>query len=700
MDWSATALSYLAGVTVRSLGLVLVALVAIGVLRVSAAAARHAVWTVTLAGMLLLAALAPVMPPLPLRVLSAPADRIDLALPVGDVVAASGNVPGKIAGNAQAGALAAVTWPQAAMWIYLAGLAVFLIRLMAGYILTSRLVRASRAIPDAWAHETYEANWISVPLTVGWLRPKILLPTGWREWDAGKLQAVLVHERTHVRRGDWAIALLAGVNRCLFWFHPAAWWLERQLAALAEQSCDDAALLEMGQRESYAQALLDMAAAVKSGEGRLVWEAMAMAKASEVRMRIDRILDESRQIPRGVSRLRWAALAVCSLPLIYLAAALQLAPALAQQQPMSASQAALSARPDFATMEAYVASHPDDLQARGNLIRDYYLYSIKQPRLNHIYWMIQNHPESLLTGLNAAGILPRTSALNDAQDYQTAASLWRTQVSVHAGDPQVLANAARFFGQPGGDMNEAERLLVSARSLERNSNLYTQQLARLYATAIITNANDPAYPTGPGDPIFAATVKSELEASDDASLLSQVASLLTAIGRTPNPFGANAIDLNAHPAMAAIVTLGNELTARAQSFGMRPGMLAAPPRRPDSAENFVAMARAKATETTEPKPPVPQRIRVGGNVQRSKLQFSVDPVYPQAARDAGIEGTVELAIVISKEGKVQSIQVTDGHPLLAAAAQQAVSQWVYSPTLLNGDPVEVVTTVSVPFRLQ
>ncbi|HWD00101.1 MAG TPA: M56 family metallopeptidase [Candidatus Sulfopaludibacter sp.] len=787
MDWSATALSYLAGVTVRSLGLVVVALAGVAVLRVRTAAARHAVWTVTVAGMMLLAVLEPVMPSLPLRVLGAAPPEQTILLPAVDGLPASGALTGGIPAAAPEN-LPAMTWRQAAIWIYLAGAAIFLLRLAMGYVLTARLVWASLPVVDGPVDELYEASWITVPLTVGWLRPRILLPTGWRNWEAAKLRAVMVHEQTHVRRGDWAVALLAGVNRCIFWFHPAAWWLERQLAGLAEQACDDAALLEIGQREDYAQALLDMAAAVKSGEGRLVWEAMAMAKASEVRMRIERILDETRQIPSGVSRLRWAALVACSLPLIYVASALQLAPALAQQP--VATQTAPSARPDFAGMETYVAAHPDDLSVRGTLIRDYYLYSIKQPRLNHIFWMIQNHPESDLTGLNSVGISPRSSALNDANDYQMASSLWRTQVSLHSGDAHVLANAARFFGQQGGEPDEAERLLLAARLLEPN-NAYTQQLARLYGNAFIMNAGDPAYPTGPGNPSFAAKAKSELEASTDGQLLSQVGSMLTAIGRNPGPFGAG-VDLAAHPALADLVTFGNQLVERSQRFGMLAARSVAPPRPQDisplprvssptvisrvmpvyppaaraiqlSADMYLTvtigtdgrvkdasvdvghpMLRDAAIEavkqwvfapvmqngiptaaiarvvvpfrldgsdgplvspnlqqqsaTGEPRPATPQRIRVGGNVQKAKLQSSVDPVYPQAARDAGIEGTVELSIVIAKDGTVKEMSVVDGHPLLAAAAQQAVGRWVYAPTLLNGDPVEVVTIVSVPFK--
>jgi TonB family protein len=497
--------------------------------------------------------------------------------------------------------------------------------------------------------------------------------------------------------------LMAGLNRCLFWFHPAAWWLERQLAMLAEQACDDEALLQLGGRETYAQALLDMAAAVKRGGGRLVWEAMAMAKASEVRMRIERILDETRQVSQGVSRLRWAALLTCSLPMIYVASVAQLVPARAQEQSQIA-HTANAGQPDFGQMEQFVAAHPDDLEARSKLIRDYFLYSIKQPRLNHIFWMIQNHPESDLTALNSTGILPRTSPTNDESDYQTAANLWRQQVAVHAGDAHVLANAARFLGQAGGDPDEAERLLNQARSLDSRTNSYTQQLGRLYFNSLLANAGDAAFPAGPANPSFAAKTRSELEASTDSTLLSYVGSQLSSLGRSPNAVGPAQVDLTAHPAIADLVDLGNRLVARGRPLAGQQMPVFAIPRQNRSMQNAPAPPPpppvAPMAAGTEPKPAVPQMIRVGGLVQAAKLMNKIQPGYPQAARDAGIEGVVELQIVIAKDGTIASTQVIDGNPILAAAAQQAVAQWQYKPTLLNGEPVQVTTSVNIPFTLQ
>lgn len=95
----------------------------------------------------------------------------------------------------------------------------------------------------------------------------------------------------------------------------------------------------------------------------------------------------------------------------------------------------------------------------------------------------------------------------------------------------------------------------------------------------------------------------------------------------------------------------------------------------------------------------PGRIRVGEAVQEQKLIGRADPVYPALAQQAGIQGIVRLNLLISREGTVANVTVLSGHPLLTGAAIDAAKQWIYQPTLLNGTPVEVVTSASVPFNL-
>lgn len=95
----------------------------------------------------------------------------------------------------------------------------------------------------------------------------------------------------------------------------------------------------------------------------------------------------------------------------------------------------------------------------------------------------------------------------------------------------------------------------------------------------------------------------------------------------------------------------------------------------------------------------PGRIRVGGNVQALNLITKVTPLYPPLAKQARVQGTVRFTAYIGKDGHIQNLELVSGHPLLVPAAQEAVKQWVYKPTLLNGDPVEVVTQIDVNFTL-
>jgi protein TonB len=102
----------------------------------------------------------------------------------------------------------------------------------------------------------------------------------------------------------------------------------------------------------------------------------------------------------------------------------------------------------------------------------------------------------------------------------------------------------------------------------------------------------------------------------------------------------------------------------------------------------------------KPKPVVNDKpIRVGGNVSAANLIRQVKPVYPPLAKAARVQGTVKFEATIGKDGTIQNLHMISGPPLLVQAAMQAVQQWQYKPTLLNGEPVEVLTTIDVNFTL-
>jgi TonB family protein len=97
--------------------------------------------------------------------------------------------------------------------------------------------------------------------------------------------------------------------------------------------------------------------------------------------------------------------------------------------------------------------------------------------------------------------------------------------------------------------------------------------------------------------------------------------------------------------------------------------------------------------------PINGPLRVGGNVQAARAINKVQPVYPKEARKDRISGVVRLHVILAKDGTVQQLEVISGHPLLQQAALDAVGQWTYQPTLLNGEPVEVDTTIDIIFTL-
>jgi TonB family protein len=92
-------------------------------------------------------------------------------------------------------------------------------------------------------------------------------------------------------------------------------------------------------------------------------------------------------------------------------------------------------------------------------------------------------------------------------------------------------------------------------------------------------------------------------------------------------------------------------------------------------------------------------LRVGGNVQAARIIRRVTPVYPEDARMAHVSGTVRLHAIIGKSGKIEQLEVMSGPSMLQQAALDAVRQWLYQPTLINGDPVAVDTTIDVIFAL-
>jgi outer membrane biosynthesis protein TonB len=130
----------------------------------------------------------------------------------------------------------------------------------------------------------------------------------------------------------------------------------------------------------------------------------------------------------------------------------------------------------------------------------------------------------------------------------------------------------------------------------------------------------------------------------------------------------------------------------------------APPTLPDASVTPPVTGMATSPATISPPPPVvngtsQQQVRVESSVQAANLIMKVSPIYPTIAKSAGVQGTVRFTAIIGKDGRIQDLKLAGGPSMLVDAASTAVKQWVYRPTLLNGNPTEVLTQIDVSFNL-
>jgi uncharacterized protein (TIGR03435 family) len=271
-------------------------------LRVKSAAARHAAWLGVVFWMLILPAWTAWVPKAPWRLLPAAQPAVMRTAPV-----STARTPGwpDAPLSVPPPERFAWSWGTALLAVYVLGGGLLLARLAIGAARAHALMRGARLEEGLWTNSACAS-----PVTVGWLRPRVILPESRREWPAAQLAAVLAHENEHARRRDPLVQVLALLNRALFWFHPLAWWLERRLAGLAEEACDAAALAGGHDPYDYSRYLVEMARAVERSGMRVNVLGMAMPGSSLPR-RIRTILSGHPAPP--VSRARAACAAAACL---------------------------------------------------------------------------------------------------------------------------------------------------------------------------------------------------------------------------------------------------------------------------------------------------------------------------------------------------------------------------------------------------
>ena len=306
-------------------------------LRRRSAATRHLVWTLGVAGVLLLPLATVLSPtlvavPLPQGTVSSTSTARD-PVPTSNEVLRHAASPAPEVRAARPPAAAPRADERATLWnriavqpvaaafaIWAAGTLVLLVRLLAGLTAVSRVVRRGRTIEDDRWHDRLEqaarqigaspatlllsSSETPLPMTCGIRRPVILLPAECDTWTEERAQVVLLHELAHVRRRDCLVHCAAQIMRALHWFNPLAWLAVNRLTAERERACDDLVLIAGTRGTSYAEHLLDIARSVRAVTPPAA--ALAMARPSELEGRLLAILDAARD-RRPLEPRRWAA---------------------------------------------------------------------------------------------------------------------------------------------------------------------------------------------------------------------------------------------------------------------------------------------------------------------------------------------------------------------------------------------------------
>ena len=230
------------------------------------------------------------------------------------------------------------------LWCYLAGVLAMAAYRVNGWMMLVRVMSRSKVLRLRRLRESAD---VLTPVTVGVLRPSVILPAGWVRWNTNTKRAVLAHEFAHIRRGDRWISFLTRLAKCVYWFHPLAWWISRQIADLAELSCDAVVLEKNGDPGSYSRILLGFAETVHAAGYRAALPGLAIASRSGMGHRIDQVFELASGNLRRLSR-PGIVLALLGLPAIFVAATV----GLTAQSPLRAqSQQPTAVPPKAGQME-------------------------------------------------------------------------------------------------------------------------------------------------------------------------------------------------------------------------------------------------------------------------------------------------------------------------------------------------------------
>jgi TonB family protein len=506
----------------------------------------------------------------------------------------------------------------------------------------------------------FVSNTVGGPVTFGFLNPSILLPARVVELDADLREAIAHHELAHVRRRDWLFVLLEESIRSLLWFHPAIWFVLSRIQLAREQVVDAEVVGLTRDRERYLDALVAVAAQRLLPD---VAPAPLFLKKRQLAVRVAAVLKETR-MSKPRTFLSFAT--VCSAALVAARLAVWMFPMQAPAQTtVSAQRASIVAdgpgvvvEPGAKLLHRTPVFYPSGVATVGTIVVE--------------------------SSVNAKGEVTDAHVVSGPDEFRNAA----------------LSSVLNWHFSPGG-------LPPVVQSVIR-----FETPARTESTPATVTATPPVVSTRPSlKEITMSGLSDELAEKVRAGLPVQVGDSFGTDQSRQVRAAIKKIDehlmygirMDQGDVILTIMLRPTGVVGGISSgvIGGVPGVLTGRPGVIVPQTPIITDAGPTAAAAAQFAPPANgmMRVRVGGNVQAANLTRKVTPAYPPLAKQARISGTVRFTALIGTDGSIVSLQLVSGHPLLVQSAQEAVSQWQYKPTLLNGAPVEVITQIDVNYTL-
>ena len=470
-----------------------------------------------------------------------------------------------------------VSWGTIALTAVAIGIVLRLVWLAVAVIRLRRLRRAANQGQPATVDDDLQsvlgtradiryARDLQQPVTFGIRKPLVLLPDGMRNQPPDIQRAVIGHELMHVKRRDWAWLIVEEVAVCLFWFHPASWWVASQIQCAREEVVDELAILLTGRRKTYVEALLAFADATS------VVPTAAFARRRHLVRRIALVSKEDVMSSRRI-------VATCAAMALIVG---------------TGCWFSVSAFPLRAAGQGVTS----DQMAPGSLELKAHKVTPENPIPRRVHYEAPVLPDSLGSARGAVEVRVTLDDVGRVAEARLAGIAFKAEgVSLEASEVDLKARGTRaLIGTGKSDNPEA-----AAKPLS-------------FVDAALTSVRQWRY-----DPPFEAPLTFTVQ-----------------------------------------VPLGGPI------MEFQPASV-----------NGV--------------------LHVGGNIKPPTKIKDVRPVYPPLAREAGVTGVVIIEVRIGTDGGVEETHVLKSIPLLDEAALDAVKQWQFVPTLMNGNPVPIIMTVTINF---